>query len=169
MAAAIAGDQWNEGDVSCSVVRRVLLADSFFATDGLFETTLNVLGDFGAYPAVIERELGRYLPFLATTKVLMAAVRKGIGREQAHEAIKETAVAAALAMREKAGDVDDLFAWLARDPRLGLDETELQEILAEPLDYVGAAIRQGGRFIKSVEQVVQDHPTAATYMPGAIL
>ncbi len=81
MVAALAGDQWNEGDVSCSVVRRVALPDAFFALDGLFETFLTVLDEFGAYPAVIERELDRYLPFLATTKVLMAAVRAGVGRE----------------------------------------------------------------------------------------
>ena len=89
MAGELAGDQWNEGDVSCSVVRRVALPDAFFALDGLLETFLTVLDEFGAFPAVIERELDRYLPFLATTKVLMAAVRAGVGRESAHEAIKE--------------------------------------------------------------------------------
>ena len=100
MVGELAGDQWNEGDVSCSVVRRVALPDAFFAVDGLFETFLSVLDDFGAFPAVIEAELRRYLPFLVTTKVLMAAVRHGVGRETAHEVIKEHAVAVALRMRE---------------------------------------------------------------------
>ena len=95
MVTGLAGDQWNEGDVVCSVVRRVALPDAFLAADGLFETFLTVLRGFGAYPAVIEAELDRYLPFLATTKVLMAAVRAGAGREEAHEAIKEHAVAVA--------------------------------------------------------------------------
>ena len=75
MAAELAGAQWNEGDVFCSVVRRVALPDAFFAIDGMFETFLTVLIEMGAYPAVIEKELTRYLPFLATTRVLMAAVR----------------------------------------------------------------------------------------------
>ena len=79
MVGELAGDQWNEGDVSCSVVRRVALPDAFYALDGLFETFLTVLGDFGAFPAVIDAELQRYLPFLTTTKVLMAAVRQGGG------------------------------------------------------------------------------------------
>src|SRR5690606_904674 len=92
MVSALAGDQWNEGDVSCSVVRRVALPDAFYAIDGLFETFLTVLADFGAYPAVIEAELARNLPFLATTRVLMAAVDAGVGREQAHEIIKGHAV-----------------------------------------------------------------------------
>ena len=42
MVGELAGDQWNEGDVSCSVVRRVALPDAFFAADGLFETFLTV-------------------------------------------------------------------------------------------------------------------------------
>src|SRR5690606_1212589 len=84
MVSELAGDQWNEGDVSCSVVRRVALPGAFLATDGLSETFLAVLEGFGAYPAVIQRELDRYLPFLATTEVLVAAVRRGVGREQAH-------------------------------------------------------------------------------------
>src|SRR3954471_14149019 len=114
MVGELAGDQWNEGDVSCSVVRRVALPDAFYALDGLFETFLTVLGNFGAFPAVIENELQRYLPFLTTTKVLMAAVRHGTGRETAHEAIKEHAVDVALRMRETGGG-NDLLDRLAAD------------------------------------------------------
>ena len=99
-------------------MRRVALPGAFLATDGLFETFLSVLDGFGAYPAVIERELDRYLPFLATTKVLMAAVRRGVGREQAHEAIKDHAVAVALALRDGAA-ANDLADRLAADDRLG--------------------------------------------------
>ena len=77
-----------------------------------------MLDELGAYPAVIARELDRYLPFLATTAVLMAAVRAGVGRETAHEVIKEHAVAVALAMREKGQAENDLLARLAADERL---------------------------------------------------
>ncbi len=89
MVSELVGDQWNEGDVSCSVVRRVALPDAFFAADGLFQTFLTVLAEFGVFPAVVQRELDRYLPFLTTTKVLLAAVRRGVGRETAHQAVKE--------------------------------------------------------------------------------
>ena len=142
MAAGLAGDQWNEGDVSCSVVRRVMLPDAFFAMDGLFETFLTVLHDTGYYPAVISRELARYLPFLATTKVLMAAVRAGVGREVAHEAIKEHAVKVALAMREEGRTDNDLLDRLAADPRLQLDRQALGALLANPIGFVGAALRR---------------------------
>jgi adenylosuccinate lyase len=169
MAGELAGAQWNEGDVFCSVVRRVALPDAFYAIDGLFETFLTVLDDFGAYPAVIDRELERYLPFLATTKVLIAAVRAGVGRETAHEAIKEHAVAVALAMREK-GQVDnDLLDRLAADERLPLDRADLESLLAEPLSFTGLAQQQVGSVVARIAAVTAAHPRAAAYGPGAIL
>jgi len=168
MVGELAGDQWNEGDVSCSVVRRVALPDSFFAIDGLFETFLTVLDEFGAFPAVIDRELDRYLPFLATTKVLMAAVRAGVGRETAHEAIKEHAVAVALAMREGSPD-NDLIDRLASDSRLGLTRDQLGALILEPMAFTGAARDQVASVVERVQVIAESHPAAAAYSPGSIL
>lgn len=169
MTADLAGSQWNEGDVYCSVVRRVALPDAFFAIDGMFETFLTVLDDFGAFPAVIDRELERYLPFLSTTKVLMAAVRKGVGRETAHEAIKEHAVAVALAMREDGLTDNDLLARLAADERLQLSREELDALIAEPLAFTGAAASQVRTIADRVESITERFPDAAAYSPGDIL
>lgn len=168
MVGELAGDQWNEGDVSCSVVRRVALPDAFFAFDGLVETMLTVLDEFGAFPAVIETELGRYLPFLATTKMLMAAVRAGVGREQAHELIKEHAVASALAMRSQ-GAANELLDRLAADERFPLDRAELEALLADRVSFTGAAGDQVRAVSLQVGEVVAAHPAAAAYRPGAIL
>jgi len=168
MGAELAGAQWNEGDVFCSVVRRVALPDAFLAIDGLFETFLTVLDEFGAFPAVIEAELRRYLPFLATTKVLMAAVRAGVGRESAHEAIKTHAVAVALDMR-RGQTGNDLFDRLAADDRLGLDRTTLTALVADPIEFTGAARAQVAAVVDRVEVIAAQHPGAATYAPGAIL
>ncbi|WP_376766685.1 adenylosuccinate lyase [Nocardioides stalactiti] len=168
MVGELAGDQWNEGDVSCSVVRRVALPDAFFAVDGLFQTFLTVLDEFGAFPAVIQRELDRYLPYLATTKVLMAAVRNGVGREAAHEAIKEAAVGTALAMRKGQAE-NDVFAKLAADERLGLTADQLASLVADPITFTGAAVAQSQAVCRQVAAVVERYPAAAAYNPGAIL
>ncbi|MEV4393392.1 adenylosuccinate lyase [Nonomuraea sp. NPDC049607] len=168
MVGELAGDQWNEGDVSCSVVRRVALPDAFFAFDGLVETMLTVLEEFGAFPAVISAELGRYLPFLGTTKMLMAAVRAGVGREQAHELIKEHAVAAALAMRSR-GASNELLDLLGGDERFPLDRGELEALLADRVSFTGAAASQVEELVRLVSQVVTEHPEAAAYRPGEIL
>jgi adenylosuccinate lyase len=169
MVGELVGDQWNEGDVSCSVVRRVALPDAFFATDGLFQTFLIVLDEFGAYPAVIARELDRFLPFLATTKILVAAVRGGVGRERAHEVIKEHAVAVALAMREKGAADNDLFDRLAADDRLRLSRTEIDALVADRSAFVGAAPNQVRAVADRVSGIVAGNPSAARYAPAPIL
>jgi adenylosuccinate lyase len=166
MVSELAGDQWNEGDVSCSVVRRVAIADAFYAMDGLLETTLTILNEFGAFPAVIAAELERYLPFLATTKILMAAVKAGVGREVAHEVIKEHAVKAALAMRE--GKANSLLDDLAADARIPLDKSELTQLISAPLEFTGDAREQIARVLARIEVITSAHPVSATYTPGAI-
>ena len=158
MVGELAGDQWNEGDVSCSVVRRVALPDAFFAADGLFQTFLTVLDEFGAFPAVIQRELDRYLPFLATTKVLMAAVRNGVGREVAHEAIKEAAVGVALDMRAGPGRQRPVRpARRRRAPRADR-ASELDGLVAEPIAFTGAAVAQTQAVCRRVAEVVAPAP-----------
>jgi adenylosuccinate lyase len=169
MIAELAGDQWNEGDVSCSVVRRVALPDAFFAVDGLFETFLTVLADFGAFPAVINAELQRYLPFLATSKVLITALKRGVGRETAHEVIKEHAMAVALQMRETGGAENDLLDRLATDPRLGVTRSELAAAIANPIELAGTAGRQVLVLAAEIESIANAHPEAAGYRPAPLL
>lgn len=169
MIGELAGDQWNEGDVSCSVVRRVALPDAFFALDGLFETFLSVLQDFGAFSAMINAELQRYLPFLATSKVLIAALRHGVGREAAHDAISEHAIAVALQMRETGQVENDLLDRLAADPRLGVTRTELDAAIADPVQLAGAAGRQVAALATQIETIAEAYPEAAAYQPGPVL
>jgi adenylosuccinate lyase len=170
MADGLIGDQWNEGDVSCSVVRRVMLPDAFFAIDGLFETFLTVLDDFAMFPAVIDRELEKYLPFLSTTKLLVAAVRNGVGREEAHEVIKEHATATALELRQhESSEPASLVDRLAGDGRLGLDRAQLAAAIAEPMALTGSARSQIVAFAERVAHIAAKHPDALSYSPAPIL
>ena len=169
MTAELAGTQWNEGDVACSVVRRIALPDAFLAADGQWESFLTVLDDFGAFAAVIERELRRQLPFLATTRVLLAAVSRGVGREQAHAAIREHAVAAGLRLREAGAGEVDLIERLAADARLGLSRAEIDALVADPQSFTGAAGAQIESIAARVAAIVDEHPDAAAYDPEEIL
>ena len=166
MVSELSGDQWNEGDVSCSVVRRVALPDAFYAMDGLLETILTVLSEFGAFPEVIRAELDRYLPFLATTKILMASVKAGVGREVAHEVIKEHAVKAALSMRE--GQANTLLESLAADARLPLDQAALEALISKPIEFTGDAQGQITRVVARIELITSKNPLAAKYKPNSI-
>ena len=166
MVGELSGDQWNEGDVSCSVVRRIAIPDAFYAFDGLIETFLTVLAEFGAFPEVIAAELARYLPFLATTKILMASVKAGVGREVAHEVIKEHAVGAALGIR--AGKPNTMIDEIAADSRIPLDKSELERLLAQPLEFTGDAQAQTQRVVSRIEAITSAHTAAAQYRPGSI-
>ena len=166
MVSELAGNQWNEGDVSCSVVRRVALPDAFYAIDGLLETMLTVLNEFGAFPAIIAAELERYLPFLATTKILMASVKAGVGREVAHEVIKEHAVAAALGMRE--GKPNNFLDAISQDNRIPFDRAALDALIGNPLEFTGDARQQVARVVSRIEAISAAHPAAAQYKPGSI-
>jgi adenylosuccinate lyase len=169
MTAELAGNQWNEGDVSDSVVRRVALPGAFFAIDGLFETFLTVLDELRAYPAAISRELDRYLPFLATTKVLMAAVKAGVGRETAHEAIRRHALDVAEELREHGSGRNDLLDRLAADPALRVDRSTIEQLITAPLEFTGAAGSQIAEVVDRVEKIAAEHPDAAAYNPAPIL
>lgn len=167
MTANLAGHQWNEGDVSCSVVRRVALPDACFALDGLLKTYLTVLRQLEVFPAAIAAENARNLPFLATTTILMESVRRGAGRETAHAAIKEHALVAARALRD--GREPGLLALLAGDARLHLAGSDLDRILADAARFVGAAPPQAAAFAAAVRPLAKKFPGAATYLPGRLL
>jgi adenylosuccinate lyase len=169
MAAGLAGDQWNEGDVSCSVVRRVMLPDAFFATDGMFETFLTILDQMDAYPAVIERETARYLPFLMTTTIMMEAVKAGVGRESAHAAIKQHALGTVADLRAGESDRNDLVERLAGDDRIPLDAARLAAIIDSGRSNAGDAASQIAGFAAAVRDLEATHPEAAAYSPGSIL
>jgi adenylosuccinate lyase len=166
MVSELAGNQWNEGDVSCSVVRRVAIADSFYAFDGLMETILTVLDEFGTFPALIDAELERQLPFLATTKILMAAVKAGIGREVAHEVIKEHSVKATIAIRE--GKANTFFDELAADSRIPLDRSALDQLIGQPIEFAGDAKQQVSRVVNRVNVITSQFKEASQYAAESI-
>jgi adenylosuccinate lyase len=166
MISEISGDQWNEGDVSDSVVRRVALSDAFFALDAIIETTLTVLNEFGIFEANIKKEIEEQLPFLATTKILMAAVKAGAGRETAHEALKELSTKALIAKRE--GKPSSLIDAIAADPRIPLDKPVLETIISNPNKFIGDATSQTERVIARISDAIKDYPAAGGYHPAPI-
>ncbi len=169
MLTGLAGDQWNEGDVSCSVVRRVALPDSFFAIDGALETFLTVLNQMEIFEPVMERENKYYFPFLSTTTILMEAVKNGVPREEAHEIIKEHAVATVRDLRNGKISENNLLQRLAADSRLNLSSDKLNSIVNNAEVLIGNAKKQVQIFIEEVYNYVKKYPEAKDYNPGRIL
>ena len=169
MVSNLSGDQWNEGDVSCSVVRRVALPDAFFAIDGLLDTFLTVLDQMEVFPAMIEAETNHYLPFLLSTTIMMEAVKAGAGREDAHSAIKEHAVATVNELRRGEIKENDLAKRLAGDKRIGLSISSIEELINKGKERIGEAHYQVHYFVDRADSWSKRYPDASEYKPPSIL
>ena len=169
MTSQLSGDQWNEGDVSCSVVRRVALPDAFFAIDGLLDTFLTVLEQMEVFPSVIQSERQKYLPFLLSTTILMEAVKEGAGREDAHAAIKEHAVAAVKDLRGGNMKENDLLSRLSTDKRITLSLEKLEALVKQGESRLGASNDQVAHFVKKADSWGNKYPDARNYRPPSIL
>ena len=166
MAASLAGRQWNEGDVSCSAARRVMLPDAFCAADGLLHTALGVLEELQIDEAAMTAEFERFLPSLATTRLLTALVRAGMGREAAHGVLAEpTRRAAQQAAGDDPVDLDGLLDQLAADERVPLGRAELARLMADTERFAGTAPEQTARVIEAARAVVARHQWAAAQPP----
>jgi adenylosuccinate lyase len=169
MAANLAGDQWHEGDVSCSVVRRVVLPDAFFAVDGMLNTWRAVLEQLVVYPAMIEQELEQFAPFLMTTTLMMEAVKKGLGRETAHHLIKKHAVDEIQNRRERAVLENQLLERLDREAEFPLGLDELKAIVARIHQQTGSAGAQVQRFIEQTRELEAAFPGSVALEAEQIL
>ena len=146
MAADLAGDQWNEGDVSCSVVRRVVIPDAFYTIDGLLHTFMTVLTEFGIYEENINSELAEQLPFLATSQILTELVKKGMGREIAHELIKKHATTTT---------ASNFFNTLASEKDFPLTINELNNLIKDPASFAGSALAQSQEVADTIKKITQ--------------
>jgi len=144
MAADLAGDQWNEGDVSCSVVRRVVIPDSFYVLDGLFHTFMTILNEFGAFEEKIKAELDEQLPLLSTTKILMECVKAGMGREVAHQLIKKHSTSTT---------AGNFFEALAKEEEFPLSLDQLKNLIADPSVFAGKALEQSESVRQRIKKV----------------
>jgi adenylosuccinate lyase len=142
MTADLAGDQWNEGDVSCSVVRRVVIPDSFYVLDGLLHTFMTILQEFGVFEEKIKAELEEQLPVLATSKILMECVKAGMGREVAHQLIKKYSTSTT---------ASNFFAELAGEKNFPLTIDQLNSLIKNPAIFAGLATDQS----KTVSQTIK--------------
>jgi adenylosuccinate lyase len=150
MAADLAGEQWNEGDVSCSVVRRVVIPDAFYTIDGLLHTFMTVLTEFGIYEDNINKELAEQLPFLATSQILTELVKKGMGREIAHELIKKYATTTT---------ASNFFNALASEKDFPLSINELNNLIKDPVTFAGSAIEQTREVTEAIKQITKGEIT----------
>jgi len=156
MVSETAGDQWNEGDVSCSVVRRVTIPGAFFAMDGIAQTLASVIKSLVVGEESMSAEVESELPFLVSSKLMLAAVAKGLGREDAHRLVKSHAVSAL-----KSSEIDRgrrFIEGLAQDPSIPLGEAEIDSIIQSEKWLIGEALKQIQRVDTRVKRLTEKYP-----------
>jgi len=167
MISEISGNQWNEGDVSCSVVRRVALPDSFYAIDAILDTAINIIINLEINEDAISAELKANLPFMLSSKVLTLCVKAGIGREEAHKVIKEHAVTASTNLRRNGEN--NFIELVSSDSRLGLEKESLVKLRNTPLALTGDAKGQVERILAEISKLIAGSDEATSYLPGEML
>jgi adenylosuccinate lyase len=146
-APLTAATQWFERTLDDSANRRLVLPETFLATDAVLRLYLNVVRGLTVSPAVIARRVQQELPFMATEALLMAGVKAGGDRQILHERIRIHAMAAAQTVKE--GGTNDLIERVAADPLFAAVQPELPALLA-PQRFVGRAPQQVEDYLTTV-------------------
>ena len=163
MATQLSGSQWNEGDVTCSVVRRVMLPDAFYACDGILETFIAVLDSLEVFEDSLAAEIEANLPYLASTRLLTAAAEKGMGREEAH------AVLSRHLATDEGVSAAGLAAGLGADSEFPLDKDEIEALIRDASGHTGAAQKQVAAFSAEAEEYLNRFPEASEYTPAEVI
>ena len=144
--ALTASTQWFERTLDDSANKRISMAEAFLAIDGILDLYLNITDGLVVYPKVIEADLLRELPFMATENIMMDAVKAGGDRQELHEAIRVHSMEAGKHVKEE-GKPNDLIDLIAADPKFNMTKEQILEVM-DPKNFVGRAPQQTEEFFK---------------------
>ncbi len=152
-APMTASVQWLERTLDDSANRRISMPEGFLCADAILIIAANVAGGLRVNEKVIESAVMEYLPFIATENIMMEAVKRGGNRQELHEIIRGCTMEAT--RRMKNGEKGDLLTLLAAQPKLGLKDGELNDIL-EPSKYIGRCPQQVERYLAKLAPVIAE-------------
>jgi adenylosuccinate lyase len=147
--AATFSNQWFERTLDDSAIRRMDIPQAFLLTDAILKLYINITSDMVVYPKQIENQLRDELPFMATEKILMEAVKKGKSRQEMHEVIKEHSLLTGKMVKEH-GHKNDLLLRLSKDERIPFSADELDLLLGNFLQFTGRASAQTTEYLEEI-------------------
>ncbi|MDY3035266.1 MAG: adenylosuccinate lyase [Absicoccus sp.] len=154
--AMTASEQWFERTLDDSANKRISIAEAFLATDGILDLYLNITDGMVVYPKVVEADLLKELPFMATENIMMDAVKAGGDRQELHELIREHSMAAGKVVKEE-GKPNDLIDRIAKDPKFGMTKEQIESHM-EPIHYVGRSVQQTEEFFADyIDPILDKH------------
>jgi len=147
--------QYLERTLDDSANRRLVIPESFLATDAILVLMENVVCGLEVHTARIQRRLADELPFMATEELIVHAVRAGGDRQQAHERIRQASLAAARALKDGAPR-NDMLERLAADRDFGVSIEDMRNTL-DPHRFVGRAPQQVDEFLNEIVEPLITH------------
>ena len=154
------GMQFFERTLDDSANRRLVIPESFLATDAILVLMENVASGLEVHRARIRRRLADELPFMATEELIVRAVNAGIDRQVAHECIRRHSIEAARAVKDGA-ERNDMLERLAADREFGVPIRDLEAAL-EPSRFVGRAPEQVAEFLREVVDPILEAEVVVT-------
>ncbi|TFY74493.1 hypothetical protein EWM64_g9519 [Hericium alpestre] len=146
-ALMTASVQWFERTLDDSANRRITLPEAFLTADIVLTTLQNEL------------------PFMATENIIMALVKKGGDRQEAHEKIRVLSHEAAHQVKQL-GLENDLIERVKADAYFDPIKGELDALL-DPQSFIGRAPQQVDTFLKDwVEPALADEELKAGVQQG---
>lgn len=154
-SAMIASTQWLERTLDDSACRRITIPQGFMASDAILILLNNITNNLRVNEKVIEANVNKALPFLATESILMRATEKGGNRQELHEKIRQSSMRVTEAFYEGNSNIS-LLKLILEDPSFNLTSEEINEVL-DPKDMIGFCPEQVRSFIeKNISPILQD-------------
>jgi len=158
-ALQTAAVQWMERTLDDSANRRLILPESFLALDGLLDVLCNITDGLIVHESMVQANLHQEMPFLATERLMMEAVKLGADRQDAHEVVRQHAIEVARCIKED-GAENDLLERLSCEAMF--KDVDLT-MATEPSDYIGRAPQQVDAFCDEIiEPIAQRYSSMTT-------
>ena len=146
-AANTHSNQWFERTLDDSANRRIVLPEAFLSVDVILSLLFNIINGMQVWPKVIEKNLLREMPFMATENIMMAAVKAGGNRQEIHEAIRVHSHATIREIKES-GMNNTLLEKIKHDKLFAPITNDIDKII-NPDDFIGRAPDQVKEFISN--------------------
>jgi len=146
--------QWFERTLDDSANKRISVAEGFLATDGILDLCLNVTDGLVVNEKVIEKDIRRELPFMATENIMMDAVKNGGNRQELHEEIRKLSMEAGVNVKQR-GLENNLLDLIAASDSFDLTKEELESYMV-PADYTGRSAEQVESFIANFVEPLRE-------------
>ncbi len=137
-----------------SANKRLSIPQAFLAVDAILNIYDNIATNMVVYDKMIAKRVSQELPFMATERILMAAVKSGGNRQQLHENIREHSMAAGARVKVEGLD-NDLIQRIKDDEAFASIKDEIDN-LVDARSFTGRCAKQCDDFLDGYVKDILD-------------